>query len=753
MHKPFLTVLGVLLSLFPPAILAGNPTDVLFESGFEGPGRIEFITDQSALVTGAGQSFDFEVRVFDANEVEIPDATVQWYLYDDSVLSLEALGDRTARVMSTGFELGNVGIRVVSFKAGAQAEGQVIFADLKASVFSFSSDQVTSVDRSAAPDGPFTVVLPRNSTTETIAVGDVVISGDRAGLLDRVLSADLGPTEVTLTTELASLEDAFENLSYTASTLAVQGSSEYPDALPPESQVLQSIDSTDCKTENNSDAGLTTTGASVTFTHGLQVEVSVSIVGGSLQSFEFGPKASAKVTGETGSLQWSSQVAGEVTCALELTTFETPPLPVHMFSFQLGVTPEIGIKAGVSFNGPSFTIRGPKGAASGGVRGGIAWAPGGWSTYGSADWLGSFDPFEADFDTDIEFELTAKPYGALGFTAIANLGRPPLGLSLAEVGFADVEGGVPGELSLASPFDTLDPGYAGPSWMIAAKLEGNLKAELSGGALQSLLNTLSIPTSIDLDDATLWDPVEIELAASPTATLSADCQPNCQLNPTVPDSTVLMLVVNDSANASGQVSFLTSHDGATPLTEVANDSINGGSGSATWEPVLADLGSHSIYGRYSIDLLSQAFPYAVTDPLVIVVAESCDGEIICPGATIVNENDGEVEKIALAFDGASSCTVATGNPNLDDDDDFMIRLDTDPVDGATWDDNGTSSNWSRSPVDFGQNLPSGTYSATMTRAGSGDQFELEFSVSLIVHSATAVEMTLSDASVCPIIAP
>ena len=753
MHKPFLTVVGMILSLVPPAILAGNPVDVMFDSGFEGPGRIEFVSDQSALLTGIGQSYDFEVRVFDADDVEIPDATVQWYPGDDTVLSLEILGNRTARVTSTDFALGNVGIRVVSPRVGAQAEAQVIFADLKVGVFTFSSDEVTSVDRAAAPDGPFTVVLPRNATTESISVGDVVISGDRAGLLDRVLSVDLGPTEVTLITELASLEDAFENLSYTASTLPVLGSSEDPDALPPGRHVLQSIDSADCKTENNSDAGLTTTGASVTFTHRLEVEVSVSIVSGSLQSFELGPEASANVTGESGSLEWSSQVAGEVTCALELITFKTPPLPMHMFSFQLGVTPAIGVKAEASFTGPSFTVTGPKGDASGEARGGIAWAPGGWSTYGSADWDGSFDPFEANFDTDIEFELTAKPHGSLGFTAIANLGRPPLGLSLAEVGFAELEGGVPGELGFASPFDTTDPGYAGPSWMIIAKLEGSLKAELSGGALQQLLNTLSIPTSFDLDDANLWDPIEIELAASPTATLSADCQPNCQLDPTVPDSTVLTLDINGNTSASGQVSFLTSQDGATPLIEVANDSVSGGSGSATWQPAETDLGSHSIYGRYAIDLLSQAFPYAVTDPLAIIVAESCDAKIVCPGATILNENDGDVEKIALAFDGATSCTVATGDPNLDDNDDFMIRLDSDPMDGATWDDDGTSSNWSRNPADFGQNLPSGTYSATMTRVGSGEQFELEFSVNIAAHSATVVEMTLSNATVCPIAAP
>lgn len=745
-------IVAIMLTVSLPSGLSAQ-VDLMYTSGFEGPGRIEFITDQSALFTGPGQTMDFEVRVFDYNDVEIPNATVQWYPEDDTLFTLEPLGSRMARVTATGFALGNVGIRVASPQAGAHAMAQVIFADLQANVFSFSSDQVVSVDRITAPDGPYTVVLPRNATTETIDIGDLVISGDRAGLLDRVLSVNLTASEVELTTELASLTDAFENLSYSASTLAIYGSSEDPDALPLGREIQGSIDSAQCKTQNNTAAPLTTTGASVSFSYSILVDIDITIGGGTLQGFELGPSATATVAGQSGSLEWSSMVAGEIKCALTLITFKTPALPLHMFSFQLGMTPEIGIKAEASFTGPSFTVTGPKGNVTGLAEGGIRWAPGGWSTYGTASWNGSFDPFEAMFDTNIEFGLKAKPYGMLGFSAIANLGRPPLGVSLAELSFAEVEGGLPGELNFGSPFDITDPGYEGPSWKITANLDGKLKAELSGGALQKLLNTLGVPTSIDLGDANLWDPIEIELAASPTATLSADCQPSCILSYSLFDSAVLTLDITNNSTANGQASFLTSKNGATPMVEVANDSVSGGSGSATWQPVAADLGNHNIYGRYSIDLLSQAFPYAVTDPLPMAVAMGCAVPVTCPDATVINENDGDMEKIALAYDGGTSCTVAAGNPNLGDNDDFMIRLDSDPQDGPTWDDAGTSDNWSRSPGDFGENRPAGSYLATMTRAGSGDQFELKFTVNLVSQSPTIVEMTVSNASICPISAP
>lgn len=770
MLKPVIFVACLLSSLGPIAVLAQAPADMIYATGFEGPGRIEFVTDQSALVTAEGQSFDFEVRVFDRNGVETPDALVHWYPENDELVSVEILGDRTARVTSTGFALGNLPIRVVSPVVAARAEAQVVFADLKPGVYSFSSDQVTSVDRSTAPNGPYTVVLPRNAITETISASDVVISGDRAGLLDRVLSVDIGASEVTLTTEIASLEDVFENLSYSASTPLVVGSSEDPGALPPGRQVLQGIDSAECKTENNSNAGLTTTGATVAITHYLELEVSVSIVGGSLQSFELGPMASANVTGESGSLEWSSQVAGEVTCALELNTFKTPSLPVHMFSFQLGVTPEIGVKAGASFDGPSFTITGPKGAVSGGARGGIAWAPGGWSTYGMADWDGSFDPFEGEFDSDIEFELTAKPYAMLGFSAIANLGRPPLGLSLAEVNFADIEGGLPGELGLASPFQVENPDYAGPSWKIEAKLEGALKAELSGGALQDLLNALSIPTSIDLNDADLWEPIVIELASSPSAMFSADCEPNCTLDPSLNESTLLTLNIVDDSTASGQASFFTAQDGAATLTEIANGSVSGGSGNASWMPSVSDEGNHDVYARYSIDLLSQAFPYAVTDPVGIVVGTVCDGGTQCLApVTGINDDEGAGpmhtgEEIAIRWDTLSPCRVLAGEHQAGDDPDYVIVMDSDIEkhegdDVESWDDTGTGTNWGRSPADFGENNPPGSYTASLVRGGArGTEgatttYELDFTVEVMSISATVTHITVRDVTICPVSEP
>lgn len=580
--------------------------DDVFYAGFEAAGEIVFLSDQSAVLTQTGAVAEFEVEIVDANETPLPGASVRVTAPDDAPLSVEQIAPRRVRVTATGFELGSIPLRFTANQIHAAAKAHVLFAEPGPDTFVFSSAEVVSVDRSD-PDGPYTVVLPRSTTNETLAQGDILVSGDRIGLLDVVTDTPvIGSDTVTLTTQLATLPDAFENFRFEGEGSAYR----YESSAAPE-KALRDLGTATCKKEDTSNAGLKVTDGAIDYSIQVAVAAKVEIVDGELTLFEVGPEATAKVNATTGKLAYQSQISGQVTCKLALKTFSTPALPVYMFSFQLGAQPTIGVKATASFDGPSFQVEGPTGNLVGKAGGGIRWSDGqSWSGYGTASWQGSTQPFKAEFDRDIEFKLEGKPFATSTFKLIANLGRPPIAISLAEVDFIDLEGGAPAAFEFNFPFDPVKRDYKGPLWSIKAKLEGKLKAALSGGVLQQLLQALKLGDSPSLGETNLFEPIEVTLLESPIANVTATCEPNCR--PDV-DETITLQLTSD-ATSTGQAEFRASLDEQLNTTEAGNATYSAQTRMATTPWQVPDQGSYEIFPRLAVDLLSAAFPYAKGEP-------------------------------------------------------------------------------------------------------------------------------------------
>ena len=166
------------------------------------------------------------------------------------------------------------------------------------------------------------------------------------------------------------------------------------------------------------------------------------------------------------------------------------------------------------------------------------------------------------------------------------------------------------------------------------------------------------------------------------------------------------------------------------------------------------IGTRVLDGSYSegtIDLGATIFGGVLTlatETVVIDVTES-DSKISCSGdPTIINSIDDEPDRIAIIFDGASSCRVAAEFTFDEDDQDIVIELDTDP-DESGWDDSQIGSNWVRNGR-FGDNVDPDTHTLTATRRQSGQSFSVTFTVDVSpLGGGSNTTMTVRDVSIRP----
>ena len=77
--------------------------------------------------------------------------------------------------------------------------------------------------------------------------------------------------------------------------------------------------------------------------------------------------------------------------------------------------------------------------------------------------------------------------------------------------------------------------------------------------------------------------------------------------------------------------------------------------------------------------------------------------------------------------------------------DILIRFDSDPIDGTTWDDNGAGSNWGRTH-NFSVNVSPQKYSTTIQRIGTSKTYSLEFTIGVSVIDSNTVDLSVSKVS-------
>ena len=579
--------------------------------------QIEFTSDQSVLLESIGQTYQFAAHVINSLGEDVPGIELNWSIEPNALVSLTASDAGSATVQANALGVDSITLRASVPSLQLTNEAQILLADLAV--------DANYIDSNVVIDNGYVsgeVVLVRNAETELIQVGNVLVSGDRAGLLVRVLTVTITADQVILTFEPAKITDAFQNLDIDGSS-AVQSLSVQFNAVTNSVKVKSStkdgvariqsfsIDGLKCNAEDQSDFGLTLKGGSIDWEIENELQAALIITNSIVQEFSFSATQSLVLTAATGSLEFSSVLAGKVTCELPLPKFETPTLPISVFSFGLGVQPKVGLTVSGSISGPSFTIEGPKGKLKDSATEGIKYTPGsGWVPIGAISNSVENVPISAMFDTNTEINLDASAYGGVGFEMIANLGKGILSYELATVEFAEVNSDVTMHSEISSPFDPSLRAYTGPNWDVKGNIKGLYKSELSGGALQQLLETLDVPTTLPFGDD-IFSPISEDLAHSPRVSQTLECMPrNCTLNADIATHEVTLNFDTDN-DEDGSIEYLVSIDAATNLQPLTSAALSQGASSTSWSPSENDPeGTYEVSARLQTDALSAKLPYA-----------------------------------------------------------------------------------------------------------------------------------------------
>jgi hypothetical protein len=521
-------------------------------------------------------------------------------------------------VNSTGFALGSVDLVVRDPRTSIEGTATVMFADLTPEAVYLNSDWVED-NGSGSGD----IVLVRNAVTEAIQPGDILISGDKGGVLVRVLTASLTPSQVVLTVESATITDAFENLDidgsiqaqrtsvrYSAPARRVDIASQFADGRMQQDSFA--LDAIECRDEANAPYPLQLSDATIDWNINIKLDGSLKINAGTVEEFSFFNVKTFTLEAADNTLSFGASLSGKVTCELPLPNYETPTLPISVFSFGLGAQPKLGVEVDGAIASPSFSISGPSGKLTSQVKDGIRYTNlDGWEPISEQSSEAQGSLFEADLKKEFGFTLGSKAYGGIGFELIANLGKGFLSYELARVEFVELLADVSLDSELKTPLDPMDRDYTGPRWDLAANVKGNFKAELTGGGLADLLAKLDVPVTIDIGGP-IFDPVTEPLAGSPQlGSLALACTPSsCYLDTVGGDA--LTITLTTDGERSGRVDYLVSKDGVTALTELVSSDLLLSSSLAEWTPTpTTPDGVYRLYLRLETDALSSVLPYTL----------------------------------------------------------------------------------------------------------------------------------------------
>ncbi len=588
--------------------------------------RIKFIGDQTVVFDEIGEQASFRAILVDSDGIEIPNIDLVWSLATSSDIQLLASDGSTATVKSLSNTVGDTLLTATYPPIGVSVDAQILIADLAPNTVYLSSQN--ALDKVGTLDSE-TVTLQRNATTEAIQVGDIIVSGDAAGILIRITSISMTVDQVILTGEPVALTDAFENLSITNSSVQMHSvNMEYDfdtrvvttsvDTINGMKAATHSIlDKIECKDEYENNVGLSISGGSITLNSSFGVGGSLVIKDSTVDDFSLKAELNANVAATTGSLIFSTELSAGVTCKLTLPTINTPSVPIYaLLSAKLGVTPVVGVDAAAAFNGPSFNIEGPTGSVGASAVAGICYTKAaGWSACATKSFSASFQPVTANFKTDIDFEVGVAPFNQVDIGIEFDLGKPPISVNLADFRFMEFKTAIPLRLRFSSPFDVTDRYYEGPKWEISKELTSKYKAELAGGELVDLSNKIGIHTAFNVS-GDMFAPIKETLLQSPVPTLEEiECDPPCPVNRNIE----LTVTVDDPydpdhyLDVSGTTHLYAQKDAETELSELISGTLSGGIGTEYWKPRQGDEGDYWVFPRIQTDVLSKVFPYGSTE--------------------------------------------------------------------------------------------------------------------------------------------
>jgi hypothetical protein len=611
-------------------------TDWLFSSRFEpSPGltypRIDFLPDEVMIFGQTGEARSVLAKVYDADGQQVANPTLNWSSGSPSAVTVTSMDGDWAVLNATESWSGTVPITVTHVESGLSATALAIMADLAPDTRLLPSSAVLAIY--GDPGAQHQVIVAFNDQTANLMVGDIVLTGNYAGVMARIVAIDWLELGLLLTVEPVSFPEAFVNLEleYTGPMVQVSLSADETGA---ELIVRRGHDGQVLSRE---------VFPQVSVSHLLQCSGGLVPVNGS---------------GNFGLIQFELNWQLQPHLKLLITSSQVLELSYEL-SGQAGLSiPEISflLNAGQSRNGRCQVSLGQTSlpAAMNGLvldaiispRAGFdvaahSAADHGWVQVSNLErhWSGLQAGFHYTPATGLQAIADGSGTGPTPISSTVPSG--PMSMDVAA--FIDLSvdvniyEGTPENRRIRFRQNDFLRLQGGPSWLfsVQAPLQPDLAAYagptmrsrvLASGQLftsNDLFKAGGLGRYIDLDlDTGLSQSLiseNITLAETPDLTGSVTCPGDCSSLTAGSDSVTLSL--SGDFTGAGTVQFLIGQPGDTTLTELATTTASDGSASITVAiPSSMDLGNYQVYPRLCLDgpdfqWFCNTLPMAGMDPI------------------------------------------------------------------------------------------------------------------------------------------
>jgi hypothetical protein len=544
-----------------------------------------------------GATYQFAAQVQQSG-TPVAGATVTWTSSNPAVATVSASGLVTAVA-----SVGSATITASSSGVQTQTANVIVAQPSPGTVLVASSDVVTASPTAATVKG--------DSTTSTIKIGTIVVSGDKGGLFGRVTSVQTQGAEIALSLQPVALWQAFRQLdiAVTGAVVPVQVSLQHGRVtMSSHGRRLRDLDlgPFGCTDAGGASVNVEIQDPSITANVTAQLVATYkSTWTGGITEFQLYVATSVPITLTTGSATVS--VAGQetVTCSADIPQVLLPgvlPLgPIDLVGPSINQSLDISINANAN---ATLTVVGPQLTDTATLNDGVQYQDGAWQPIEQNTQSGPLlTPTGSQLNAAASLEI--EPSYRIDIGTVATVFGIPL--STVQVAFGEV--GANFSLALLSPVGDEQTGYTGPTWSADLDLHAGPELALSGGVLQDYLGVPSFSQQWALFNAT------VPLASSPMPILHA--------SPTIVQSgAVALTAVVPSRYGGDQVEFIGFENGASTGSVLAQSAVNSnGTAAASWTPS-AGAGTYAIVALLfdpTFEFGALQLPYASAPVTVSVV--------------------------------------------------------------------------------------------------------------------------------------
>lgn len=571
--------------------------------------HIVITSDASIILANTGATYQFAAQIENPSGAAVS-GSLSWSSSDPSVASVSQSGLVTAQT-----SLGSATITISS--PGLQAQtATVIVAPPSTGTILVPSSDLVSLSGSQ-------VILTKDTTTSGIAVGDIIVSGSKAGLLGEVTSVSSSSSQVTVQLAQASLAQAFSQLSINVASAPEQMSVSIAhgqvQVADQQGHVIRTMSASELScTDDGTGASvaLNITGPGVTLNVAGQVQFQLQTSFFAVKYLSLVSTVTFTGTLTTGSLELAGATNLAFTCTEDLGNITIVPVPIGPILVGPSVDPQFGIQGNLNASG-AITITGPSLTRSDTVQVGFSYNDGSLQLIASD--TPTAQPTMAPFTTAASATIT----GSIGPFAAAKVGLTAslLGVQFLNIDFADIEAdaNLDASVALLPSFGSI--GYLGPSWNLDLGLQASLDAEISAGDLQPLLNDIGLgEINLSLPPYTL---ATITLAQNPIPTVAVSPSTltggDASLTSQVGCGTVPFCFIQGS-----HVDFWAFKQGSSSGTKIGSADVNSdGQASTTWAPTSASNGQYEILAYLYDQVFGAAglpYPSATSAPITVIVS-------------------------------------------------------------------------------------------------------------------------------------